>query len=898
MLRYLRRDARPFDAASAAALRPYQGLLAALLHARGVNTAAEAEAFLHPSPDSLHDPLQLHDMDKALSLFAQAKAEGWPAVVYGDYDADGVCACSLMTEALRAYGVDAAPHVPLRAEGYGLNLTAVEALAPQAKLLVTVDLGMTNAAEVARAQELGMRVIVTDHHQPGLIPCPADAVLNPLLGDYPFPRLCGTGVAFKVAQALLGEEAAAQWLDLAALATVADIVPLTGENRVLVACGLPRIGERPGLKSLLEVAGATQPLQAETVAFQLAPRINAGGRVADAKLGVRLLLTRDAAEAEELARALDAANAERKRLEAQAVEEAAPQVDAHDFVTRRVLFVRGRDWHTGVVGLVAGKLNHRLGVPVCALSETEDGLLHGSLRGVRGVNLARCLQACDDLLLRYGGHELAAGVTLAAENDEAFRERLEHAVGISAPEEAFVPAQEYDLPLDFGEVGDTLMDALELLQPFGFGNPAPVFYSGAAKLERRRACGAQGAHLQLTLRQRDRLLAGIAFGMGELAATLPDTVDAAFTLARETYLGKTSVKCHVEALTPSLSTRAEALSTLPDAHFESALLRGLLDVQALSLREEAGNPAPDAELIKAVAIAAPPVREGQAPAKGGSGDNPLQSSDAPQMSGLSEPINSPRQAEPSEPNYTPRQAKPSEPSYTPQQAAPSEPISPPRQAETSEPNYTTRQAEPSEPISQTEPQELDAMLQGRQGTLLVAYTRDSAQAALARFGEKLDVATGAPRDPRCFHTLLLRPEPLAVRGRWRQVVLLDGALAGGDVPRWQAALPGARVLALPITGALRAAAAAVDAGDARYRELFRLLRRSAFGSVRQAAQAAQLSETQTLVGLYAFAALGLIDFGEAPFHYYLCEPRKCSLSDSPVLGALRALSARMEAREC
>ncbi|NCU21302.1 hypothetical protein EOM89_11405, partial [Candidatus Falkowbacteria bacterium] len=510
-----------------------------------------------------------------------------------------------------------------------------------------------------------------------------------------------------MAQALLGEETAAQWLDLAALATVADIVPLTGENRVLVACGLPRIGERPGLRSLMAVAGATQPLGSETVAYQLAPRINAGGRVADARLGVRLLLTRDAAEADELARALEAANTERKRLEAQVVAEAAPQADAHDFVARRVLFVRGRGWYTGVVGLVAGKLNHRLGVPVCALSESEDGLLHGSLRGVRGVNLARCLQTCDDLLLRYGGHELAAGVTLKAENDAAFRERLEHAVAVSVPEDAFVPVQEYDLPLAFDDVNDALMDALELLQPFGFGNPAPVFYCAGAKLERRRACGAQGAHLQLTLREGNRPLAGIAFGMGELAATLPDTVDAAFTLARETFMGQTSVKCHVEALTPSLHTRAEALSALPDAQFESALLRGLLEVQALSLHAEAGNTAPDAELIKAVAIAAPPVLKGRAAAQAIDSECPPRLADP-----LREPV----------------------------------PL---------EPNALSQQAERLKPTRLTDPQALDALLEGRQGTLLVAYTRDSAQAALARFGEKLDVASGAPRDPRCFHTLLI-----------------------------------------------------------------------------------------------------------------------------------------------
>ena len=287
-----------------------------------------------------------------------------------------------------------------------------------------MDVGITNAEEVARARELGMRVLVTDHHQPGLIPCPADAVVNPQLGPEPHARYCGAGVAYQLASALLGADTATQWLDLAAFATIADIVPLLEENRALVALGLPRIGERPGLRALMDTAGCRQPINAETVAYQLAPRVNAAGRIADAGISVRLLLARDAAEAEPLARALDAANTERKRLEAQATAQAALQAENHDFVRRRMLFVRGTDWSAGVVGLVAGRLNRRYGMPVCAFSE-EDGLLHGSLRGVQGVNLARCLQACDDLLLRYGGHEMAAGVTLPCENDAAFRERFQ-----------------------------------------------------------------------------------------------------------------------------------------------------------------------------------------------------------------------------------------------------------------------------------------------------------------------------------------------------------------------------------------------------------------------------------------------------------------------------------------
>ncbi len=813
MLRFVRRDVRPFDSAAHSALMPYDGLLAELLHARGVDTAAEADAFLHPCLADLYDPLLLSDMDKALALLRQAAEEGWPAAVYGDYDADGVCAVAIVAEALRLYGVRAQPFVPLRAEGYGLNLTAVEELAKTYRLLITVDLGVTNAAEVERAKELGMRVIVTDHHQPGLVPCPADAVINPLFGGYPFPRLCGAGVAYKLASALLGADTAAQWLDLAALATVADIVPLLSENRVLVSNGLPLLTNRPGLRALAEAAGCKPPLSAETVAYQLAPRLNAAGRIADAGLSVDLLLTRDPAEADGLARKLNQANAERKRLEAEAAEQAESQAAEHDFVSRRVLFVRGAAWPAGVVGLVAGKLNRRYGVPVCALCEV-DGLLHGSLRGVRGVNLARCLQACDDLLLRYGGHEMAAGVTLDPANDGAFRERLERAVAVSAPEEAFLPAQEYDVPLALREANGELLDALEQLAPFGLGNPAPVFLTESARLMRRRACGAQDAHLQVTVMDGPATLDGIAFGMGAQAARLPDAVDLAYTLERDAFMGRETVKCHVQALAPAAAARGDALASEPQAAFDNALLRALREELDAFPPAPAGESEPDAEWNK---------------------DSPV-----PDSPGKPAPFSAAEDA-----------------AFT--------------------------------PLETLDGEAADALLSGLQGTLFVAYARDTASRFLAAYGGRVDLARGAPDDPRCFHTLLVEPEPRVVRGRWKAVVLLDGALTRNGTAFWRRCVPGAALYAAETAPALRAAAAAVDAGDAKYRVLYREFRAATFSSLRQAAQAAALTEAQTLAGLTAFHALGLVDFSEAPFRYSFLKPCKCSLSRSPVLGALRAL---------
>ena len=420
MLRFIPRQARPLDGRAAAALRPYEGVTARLLYARGITDAQQADAFLNPSLERLHDPLRMHGMAEALAILTDARQSRLPVVVYGDYDVDGICACALMTQALRRFGLRADPYTPLREAGYGLNLSAVEQLARDYRVLVTVDLGITNHEEVRMARRLGMRVIVTDHHGLGLEASPADAALNPLLGDYPFRRLCGTGVAFKLAQALLGLEACREYLDLAALATVADIVPLEDENRILVALGLKTIAgrKRQGMRALLRVSGDPDPVDSDVLGYRLGPRLNAAGRLDDAGKGVRLMMTDDPAEADRLAEELDALNTARRAAEQRLVKAAQAQAAAHDFIGERALIVRGQDWHVGVIGLAAGRLCQQYYCPTCVLSE-HDGLLHGSLRSIPGVHIHECLKTCDDLLLRYGGHEQAAGVTLEADRYEA-----------------------------------------------------------------------------------------------------------------------------------------------------------------------------------------------------------------------------------------------------------------------------------------------------------------------------------------------------------------------------------------------------------------------------------------------------------------------------------------------
>lgn len=599
MLRFLPRSPVKPTAAQLEALRPYGGALAQLLWARGVETAAQAEAFLSPSKQALHNPLALHGMGDALAILQDAREKGIKTVVYGDYDVDGMCATALLCQALHRFGLEAAPHIPLRAEGYGLNAQAVEALAKEYSLLITVDLGITNAQEVTLAQKRGMRVIVTDHHQLGLVPCPADAVITPLLDGYPCPKLCGTGVAFQLARALLGPQAEEAYLDLAALATVADIVPLTGENRALVALGLPYITarKRPGLAALLEVSASPQEVDSYTLGFQLAPRLNAAGRLGDAGDGVRLLLTQDPGEAKALAAQLNQLNTRRREMEAQVLDAALAQAKAQDFVENRALIVKGEGWHVGVVGLAAGRLCQRYGCPTVALSQEGD-LLHGSLRSIPGVNIHQCLQSCDALLTRYGGHEQAAGCTLPLENYPEFCRRMQQAVAQAAPEEAFMPTQEYDLPLSLRDASQALAREIQRMAPFGMGNPAPLFVGRGMTLERRRACGTDGSHVQLTLRQGHDVLEGIGFGMAREAMALPPLVDGVFSLKEDTFRGQAQLKCEMKALRPAEGAALASLAQEENARFENALVDALVWLaDAVAKADSPGNEAEEKERV-------------------------------------------------------------------------------------------------------------------------------------------------------------------------------------------------------------------------------------------------------------------------------------------------------------
>lgn len=549
MLRFEKRPA-PEGAES----RPGGDWLDELLALRGINTPEKAEAFLHPRLENLYDPFLMQDMDKIVPLVREAVAAGTRIMVFGDYDADGICAAAILYETLREEGADVTWRLPSRhTEGYGLNEAAVREAARDCGMLITVDCGIAAADEAALAKSLGMKVIVTDHHAlPEKLP-EADAVTSPLLGGYPCPDLCGAGVALKICQALQGMAGVEKRLDLAAIATVADVVPLLDENRIIVAEGLKRVesSARPGLRALLRISATNPPLRADHLAFRIGPRLNAAGRLESADIAEQLLLTRDPEEAEILARHLEDLNSRRQQMERATTAEADQQAqDRADFDTSRVLVVSGEGWNPGLIGLTAGRLCERYHRPVVALSVSGDTAT-GSCRSVPGVNIFEMLKACEDLLERFGGHAQAAGLTLRTENIGAFRERLDRAVRESSDPSCFDPVKEYDLALPFRTWTPAALTRLSALEPSGCGNPPPVFLLTGVSVQAMRRVGKDMTHLQMQLLSGDTVLKGIGFSMGAAADAGWQEIDILYKPVLNEFRGKISVEAQVTALRPS-----------------------------------------------------------------------------------------------------------------------------------------------------------------------------------------------------------------------------------------------------------------------------------------------------------------------------------------------------------
>lgn len=521
--------ADPYSYAEARALADDLGLsdpVAITLVRRGYRTPEEARAFLDAGEE--HDPGEFDSMSGVLQRVTAAVRSGERIAVHGDFDVDGVCATTIMVGALRGLGAECDWLIPDRAaDGYGLSAANVERLAERGtRLLLTVDCGITAVEEVAQARSLGMDVIVTDHHQPQA-ELPDCLILHPALGAYPFVELCGTAVAWKLACALRDElgggSLAEEDLDLVALATVADVVPLLGENRTLVRRGLrvARHARRPGLRALM-AAARCEPTRLDEgdFSFRLAPRINAAGRLYRADAGVELLLTEDEGRAAEIAAELDRANNERRSIEREvdAAAEAARRALPEDLREAPALVLAGEGWHPGVVGIVASRLAERHNRPTVLISLDREGAGRGSGRSIFGFDLLAGLEACAEHLDGFGGHRAAAGLELRAENLDAFRAGFAaHADSELGPEQ-LRRTERIDAMIGGAGIGLDLAEELERLAPFGAGNPGIRLLVPGARIDDVRTMGKGGRHARFSLHSGSHRAIGVAFGRSSLPA--------------------------------------------------------------------------------------------------------------------------------------------------------------------------------------------------------------------------------------------------------------------------------------------------------------------------------------------------------------------------------------------
>ena len=550
-------------------------LLASILVRRGLAEPEEARYFLNADRKDMQPPEQIPGLTVAVSRLAEAIAKGQRIMVYGDYDVDGVCGSVILLECLQALGAQAEYYIPDRfEEGYGLNYAAVEQLAHQGvQLLVTVDCGINAIREVARASELGMGVIITDHHTPESLLPEAEAIVNPRLGTPDnCTNLCGAGVVFKLVQKLGHQQIPAkqldEWMELAALATVADIVPLIGENRILVKEGLDSMKgtRRIGLKALLQESKIMgQDLNVYQLGFILAPRINAAGRLKSAALAVDLLMAKEESRALALARELCLLNEERKRIEQTVVEEAAASVDnSEEKLGQGILMVDGESWHPGVIGIAASRLADKYHLPVVLVS-WQDDLGRGSARSIPGFNLYEALYACRDNLEQFGGHAMAAGLSLNRTQMERFRQQLqEQAINAqpTADTTTYLDGELYSHQL----TTDIVLE-LESLQPFGEGNPVPQFLIHHDRIERPALMGANRNHFRAIVQPGNMTMISfrraewINYPLGECRFDLLGNPEI------NSYRGQTSVQIKATHLQPAYKKQGAG----KDAHLESIL---------------------------------------------------------------------------------------------------------------------------------------------------------------------------------------------------------------------------------------------------------------------------------------------------------------------------------------
>jgi single-stranded-DNA-specific exonuclease len=531
--------------------------IARLLLRKGFRSAEEVNAFLRPRLSSLSDPFLLPQMETAVSRLLAALDRQERIVLFGDYDVDGVTSLALLAEMLRAYGGAPELFLPLRMEeGYGLNPESIERCLGRYRpqLLIAIDCGTSSVNEIADLRKRAVDVIVLDHHEPKSELPDCVAIVNPKTADSDFEYLCSVGIAFKLCHALLKTRPLPEFdlkskLDLVALGTVADIVPLRGENRVLVQRGAMEITRtsRIGLRKLMQVAGVRPPILPEDIGYRLGPRLNAAGRLSTAEKSLRLLLTHDDGEATMLAAELDRQNSQRQEVEKRIFDAAIEKVENQfDAAGHAAIVVGARGWHLGVLGIVASRIARRYHRPTIVIGFDENGIGKGSGRSIEGLSLVEALSRCANRLDKFGGHEMAAGMAVREENFDVFAEAFRRAARELLSDEALQPCVRLDHELAFTEIDIDFLCWHEMLQPFGNGNPQPLFL--ARKVEPvapPRVVNEK--HLIFRLRQGDRHRRAVYFD-GAPNQLPPTPWDIAFRIRADEYEGETLVAMQIEAV--------------------------------------------------------------------------------------------------------------------------------------------------------------------------------------------------------------------------------------------------------------------------------------------------------------------------------------------------------------
>jgi single-stranded-DNA-specific exonuclease len=544
-----------------AAATGYSSLLAQLLYNRGLNNPSKMELFLAGDERLSLDPMQLPDMHNAISRIYRALLSGEKIAVYGDFDVDGVTSTALAVQCLASLGGVVMPYIPHRVtEGHGLRAAALDELHERGvSLIVTVDCGITDVEEVKYANKLGMEVVITDHHTPPATLPPAVAIVDPKLpgSQYPFEELAGVGVAYKVMQALMDslgrEEHIENHMDLVSIGTVADMVPLVGENRYLVKQGLKVLNAspRPGIKEIIIRAGLTPGnLDADSITWCLSPWLNASGRLEHAISSYKLLTTSSEQEARELAALLGQQNIERQRLTAKAMSEAHTQIAAQGLAP--LIMLCNTEFPLGVAGPVAGKLAEEYYRPVIIVN-IDDKIASGSCRSIPEFNIIQALNQCTGLLGRFGGHAQAAGFTMPTKNIPLLQKALTDMAGAQLKDIDLRPRLNIDAEVELAELGGNTFQTIQKLSPFGKGNPVPTFVSRSVEVMDMKTMGADQQHLRLKLRQRDSTFDAVAFKVGESRAVISDALDIVYNLEIDRWTGIDNLRLNILSFNPTLS---------------------------------------------------------------------------------------------------------------------------------------------------------------------------------------------------------------------------------------------------------------------------------------------------------------------------------------------------------